>query len=388
MKLSPEHIFTLLERYAARQATEAELRELTAWLAEGGEEEQALFHQFMMQWIEGQAFHETHGQWDRLRTAINQGRPIYVDQPAQAPVRRLFTRWVAAAAVLLLVAMGWYWASNYRTTNRVSPATTIAVIAPGKQGAILTLADNSQVSLDTIQNSVVALQGGVTARVLNGALVYEGKGSEIVYNTMSTPKGRQFQLTLPDGSKVWLNAASSIRYPVLFASNERKVSITGEAYFEVAKGTTPFIVGADGRADIKVLGTAFNVNSYANEQSLDVTLVNGAVVVAHGQQNLQLKPGQQAQVTSDLQFKKDVDIDKVVAWKNGIFNFEDMQLDQVMRQLERWYDIEVVYEGAVPNIVFEGKISKGMSLQELLETLKLSNVKYRLDPGRKLVVLP
>ncbi len=233
----------------------------------------------------------------------------------------------------------------------------------------------------------MALQNGVTAKVVDGALVYEGKGNAVVYNTMSTPKGRQFQLTLPDGTKVWLNAASTIRYPTAFSGAERKVDITGEAYFEVTKGVTPFVVNADNRAEITVLGTHFNVNSYSNEERLATTLLEGSVRVSKGNTSRQIRPGEQALVTESVQVVSGVNTAQVVAWKDGLFDFDGASLEQVMRQLERWYDIEVVYKGKVPNITFWGGITKDVALADLLTGLKRSEVNFKIE-GRQLIVLP
>jgi ferric-dicitrate binding protein FerR (iron transport regulator) len=215
-------------------------------------------------------------------------------------------------------------------------------------------------------------------------------------------------LLLPDGSKVWLNAASSLRYPTVFVGNERRVEVSGEVYFEVTHDKTkPFIVsvppsfggagggqtgGAKG-AEIEVLGTQFNVNAYSNETAVRTTLVEGSLKVVNLPANghtasAVLTPGKQAVITTDSRLKvADADVDKAIAWKRGIFNFEDASLEEVMRQIERWYDIQVVYEKNVPDIKFGGKMSNDVSLQGLLKSLQESDVHFRLE-GRKLIVLP
>ena len=300
----------------------------------------------------------------------------------------LYRRWWAVASMLLLFAAGGYFITTY-TTDNIPDVAEVGppMIAPGKEGAVLTLADGAQVLLDTIASGTVAMQNGVTAKVVDGALVYEGKGNAVVFNTMSTPKGRQFQLTLPDGTKVWLNAASTIRYPTAFSGTERKVDITGEAYFEVTKGAIPFVVNADNRAEITVLGTHFNVNSYSNEESLATTLLEGSVRVSKGNKNKLIRPGEQALVTTDVEVVSEVNTAQVVAWKEGLFDFDGASLEQVMRQLERWYDIEVVYKGKVPNITFWGGITKDLALADLLTGLKRSEVNFKIE-GRQLIVLP
>lgn len=309
----------------------------------------------------------------------------------ETPVRRMpaSRRWWSAAAILILLGTGTYfWITNKKDTS----STTVAYktdIAPGKEGAVLTLADGSQVVLDSLGNGIVAMQGGTAARIANGSLIYEGKGDQTVYyNTISTPKGRQFHLTLPDGTGVWLNAASSLRYPTVFTGDTRKVEVTGEAYFEVVKNKEmPFHVQVNNKAAVEVLGTHFDINAYANEQSINTTLIEGSVRVSASSGAVTLQPGQQAQVSGTISVVDDPDIDKIMAWKNGFFNFSGASLGEVMRQLERWYDIEVVYEKDIPQKTFYGKISRDISLRSLLIVLEKTGVRFRIE-GRKLIVLP
>jgi ferric-dicitrate binding protein FerR (iron transport regulator) len=232
----------------------------------------------------------------------------------------------------------------------------------------------------------------------NGQLLYNAGGpvkGAVTYNTMTTPKGRQFQLVLPDGSKVWLNAASSLRYPTVFAGNERTVEVTGEAYFEVARNATkPFVVKVGHETEVQVLGTHFNINSYKDEANINTTLLEGSVRVLNKGKKALLKPGQSAQVamqanqTAGIKIVNDVDMEKVMAWKNGLFNFQDASLQEVMHQLERWYDIEVVYEKGAPEIEFVGKMERSLSLSEVLRGLQISEVHFRIEQGRRLVVMP
>lgn len=317
------------------------------------------------------------------------------------PIRRIsiFRRWswVAAAIILLLGVGTYFWPTNKTT----APTVTIADISPGGDGAILTLANGKQVVLDSMANGLIAVQKGAQTMIRNGELVYDASGAasgEVMYNTMRTPKGRQFRLQLPDGTRVWLNAASSIRYPTAFTGEERKVEITGEAYFEVAKafsagdreGVIPFRVNVRNKAEVEVLGTHFNINAYENEKDIATTLMEGRVRVVQGSSTLVLRPGQQALIPAageKVQLIDHADTDKVMAWKNGLFYFEGLTLEEAMRQLERWYDIEVIYEGAVPNIRFGGKMSRDISLSGLLQLLSDSQLKFRLEEGRRLIVL-
>jgi len=306
-------------------------------------------------------------------------------------------RYVSVAAALFLISAGIYlFLSRHQSfptpaIARTAPAKTD--IPPGRQGAILTLADGHSVVLDSLRNGVVAVQGGTKVTLDNGRLAYATANpatAEIPYNTMTTPKGRQFQLTLPDGTRVWLNAASSLRYPTAFSGGDRKVMMTGEAYFEVASDAKhPFRVEINQSTAVEVLGTNFDINAYSDETSIKTTLIEGAVRISSGSEKVLLKPGQQAssRSSSPIKIVSNVPIDKVMAWKNGVFDFQDAKLEEVMRQLQRWYDIEVVYENGIPNIEFIGKMGRDLSLSEVLGGLQLSKVHFRME-GRKLVVLP
>jgi len=302
-----------------------------------------------------------------------------------------------AAAIIILLGIGLFFITSGEQGNSEKPTitkSTGADIEPGRQGAVLTLIDGSKMLLDSLGNGVVTTQNGTKVLLQNGQLVYKTDNSvktAIGYNSMTTPKGRQFQLVLPDGSKVWLNAASSIRYPTVFTGNERKVEVTGEAYFEVVKNSTsPFRVKINDEAEVEVLGTHFNVNSYMNEESINTTLLEGSVSVKNRSGKLILQPGQQARVAGNEKIKlfAEVDVEKVMAWKNGVFNFQDATLEEVMRQLERWYDIDVVYEKNIPRLEFYGKMGRDLSLAAVLRGLEKSNVHFRIEEGRKLVVLP
>ena len=214
------------------------------------------------------------------------------------------------------------------------------------------------------------------------------------YNVLSTPRGGQYRLVLPDGSQVWLNAASSIRYPTAFTGTERKVEVSGEVYFEVTKNAAmPFRVVVNRRKgepdpmEIEVLGTQFNVNAYTDEDVIRTTLLEGAVKVKKGVKGGILQPGQQAQCKEDgeMRWVPDADVEKVVAWKNGVFEFRDENLQAVMRQISRWYDVEVVYEGAIPTDGFTGRFSRNTSLSGVLSILRLSDIRLTVE-NKKIIV--
>jgi ferric-dicitrate binding protein FerR (iron transport regulator) len=388
-----------LEQWAHNQFNEAEKQELIGLLQSASADLEIIpALQSIWEQLEDEGAFNEQQQETMIRNILDRypanDRPVDRGTVFTRSVHRMhfLRKWGWAAAVLVAVGVGvYFWQITKKDTTKQDWVNTKEQVLPGKNGALLTLADGSQVSLDTISNGVIALQGGTTARLLNGQLVYEGKGSEVMYNTMSTPRGRQFNLTLPDGTNIWLNASSSIRYPTVFTGSERKVEVQGEAYFEVAKNAVmPFRVHVNGRVNIDVLGTHFNVNAYANEEQVNTTLVEGSVKV----NGRAITPGQQAQVrstsdgkTGEVTVVKDADVAKVMAWKNGLFNFENVRLEDAMRQLERWYDIEIVYENGIPNIELMGKLSKGVTLNELMNVLENLGVNAELK-GRKLIIFP
>lgn len=318
-----------------------------------------------------------------LRTASHNGT-----SDAPRPIRGL--QWVKyAAAILLLSAGAWFyqWKQQDREIGTKNPVTSQQNDpAPGTNGAILTLADGTQVVLDSLGNRVIANEQGTQVRLEDGQLMYDPSkvnSGEITFNTMTTPKGKQFQLTLSDGTQVWLNAASSLRYPTLFSGKERQVYVDGEAYFEVAKNAkVPFRVTVTNKLNIEVLGTHFNVQAYTNENSIQTTLLEGSVKV----NGSVLKPGQQAQVDEKLHIVDNVNTEKVMAWKNGFFNFEGMGVEELMRQISRWYNVEVIYENGIPDKRFVGEVSRNMRLSSLLKILEEVGVRFRVE-GRNLIVM-
>ncbi len=307
-----------------------------------------------------------------------------------ARTRRMY-RWAAAAAIAVIAAAGAYLLLPERQSVQPIVAQTITDVAPGGSKAVLILADGSQVTLDSAGNQVIQ-QGSTAIRQQAGQLRYDAAddASAVSYNTLKTPRGGQFRIMLPDGTGVWLNAESAIRFPTAFRGKERLVEISGEAYFEVAKNAAmPFRVNVAGRAAIEVLGTDFNINAYGDEEGIQATLLSGAVKVSKNGRSAVLKPGQQARVTTGISVVDGVDVEKVMAWKNGVFNFKDAKLKEVMKQLSRWYDIEVEYRGDVPNTEFWGKMGRNLTLLQVLNGLEASGIHFRLENnGKKLVVLP
>lgn len=380
-------IVYLVTGYLNNTLTAPEIDELQLSLLNEEESETvaAAFREIILQMPADVGYQPDQWEWlaDRILTQAPVEAPL-VQMPSHRK-RRLY--WAAAAVILAMVTGGIWYAGNSKQERITLAKTDTAEVQPGRQGALLTLADGTQVLLDTIQNGVVALQGGATAKIVNGALIYEGKG-KAVFNTMSTPRGRQFQMTLPDGTQVWLNAASTIRYPTVFTGSERRVEVSGEAYFEVARNSKmPFRVSVNNGTDVEVLGTHFNINSYSNENSINATLMQGSIRVRKGDEAVVIKPGEQARVQNGIRVEKEVDLEQVMAWKNGLFNFNGSKLEDVMRQIERWYEIEVVYEKGIPNIPVGGEMSKDIPLKGLMIVLEKLDVHYRME-GRKLIILP
>ena len=303
---------------------------------------------------------------------------------------RRYTVWAAAAALLLLIATG-----IFRWQQHATPPLLAAGydVAPGSNKAILQLADGAVITLDSTSGRKIQL-GNATAQQVNGQLNYEpsAKNGTVDINVLSTPRGGQFQVVLPDGTKVWLNAASSLSYPTAFIGKERLVEVSGEAYFEVAKDDhKPFRVKINKQENyIEVLGTHFNVNAYPDETAIRSTLLEGRIRFSAGA-TVVLSPGQQAVLPAGTQVPKvvsGVDTSAVMAWRSGLFNFEGQHLREVMRQLSRWYNIEVVYDQEVPDVVFGGKILRNVSLTQLLKILTDAGIHFRLEPGGKLIIQP
>lgn len=371
--------------------TEAEKQELEAWRQSSGAN-QVLYDQFSTAEQIALEFRNRNERNKRISRQLEQ----FIHEQKTVPGGRVHImqkwKWIAASLILVLGIGTYLLLQNRNAQQQPTALVNASQIQPGRDGAVLTLADGSQLLLDSVQNGIVALQDGVTAKVVNGTLVYEGNGNGILYNTMSTPKGRQYQLTLPDGTKVWLNAASSIKYPTAFTGRERNVQISGEAYFEVAKNSTqPFRVSVDNGMLIDVLGTSFNINAYQDDNKSYATLLDGAVrVTAKAGHSTILKPAQQAVQSPNaaLSVNSNVDVEKVMAWKNGVFNFDNASLEYVMKEIERWYDIDVVYKNGIPDIKFWGKITKDVPLSGMLIALERTKVHFELENKRTLVVLP
>ena len=314
--------------------------------------------------------------------------------------RYSFIRVAAAAAILILLTGGaWYYfyqkpeagiTKNNSDTDRFKND-----IDPGSDKAVLTLADGSEIILDNAQTGTLTQQGNTKIILLDaGQLAYNTHGTkangEVLYNTISTPKGGQYQIVLADGSKVWMNAASSLRFPTAFAGKQRNVELTGEAYFEVAKNAAmPFNVQVND-LNVQVLGTHFNVMAYNDENVIKTTLLEGAVKVTKGTVAGLLKPGQQAKMDKDAGNIKiaTADVEETMAWKNGLFLFNNDDIKTIMRQISRWYDVNISFEGNIPAKNFTWQISRNTNVSQVLKMLELTKEVHFKITGKNIVVMP
>lgn len=307
-------------------------------------------------------------------------------------VHFLRTAWFRyAAAILLLAGAGaWLYIGNQtskETAQKLSgPGRTD--LAPGSLGALLTLSNGKTIVLDSMADGTLTDPGGVTViKLSDGQLAYMGGGTgPLTFNTLSTPRGRQFRLTLPDGTNVWLNSASSLQYPTAFTGKTREVALNGEGYFEVAENSAqPFVVKTS-RAEVQVLGTDFNLMAYDDEEEIRTALVNGSVKVATETSANVLKPGQEAVVSQAAISVKEANLEEVLAWKEGKFRFDGAKISAIMRQLARWYDVEIVYEGPVSNSEFYGVIPRRDSASQILDALEIpGNVHFQIEE-KKIIV--
>lgn len=378
---------SLLDKYRKNEISAGELSALTEAVNAGAYDEAVKAS------ILG-SLESTKQQWDETRKKVVWGE-ILRQMEAEAPVRRLMPekrKWMAAAAaVLVILTIGWYTVNRLKTGPVREDQVAVQDITAGKSGAVLMLANGSKVVLDTAGNGTVASQAGVDIVLNNGALAYEHSATDETaaeaLNTVLTPRGRQFSIVLPDGSKVWINAESSLRFPVRFSGKERQVQLTGEAYFEVAENPSkPFKVLVNGKTEVLVLGTSFNINAYADQPQAKATLITGKVNIRSGKAAAILIPGQEARIAGDITVVDDADINKAIAWKNGAFDFNNTTIEELATQLERWYDIEVTYDQHISQIPFGGKISRKVSLKTLVRLMDGTGLSFRLVEGRKLMI--
>ena len=374
----------LLEKYLSGNASPEERAKVEQWYASFEEKKAAM------------------GEGDDLN-AIREKmyRKIADELNLQEPVipfyRKLNFR-LTAAAILILLIGSYFIFSTQQKTNTISSATAKPLLKnditpPASNKATLILADGKTIELDSSANGTLAVQGKINIVKQNdGLIAYTGKpGDKISYNTLTVPRGsKPMKLLLADGSEVWLNVASSVTYPTAFVGRERRVEVTGEVYFEVAKNKEmPFIVKKlNDDVEVKVLGTHFNVNTYEDEQDIKITLLEGAVNVSKGNTGALLKPGEQARVSraDKISIMSNEDIEEVMAWKNGRFYFDGADIKTIMRQVEKWYNVDIAYEATIP-YSFVAKISRNVNVSDLFKILELTDLVHFRIEGNKITVM-
>lgn len=360
------------------------------------DEERAIVESWHINELENSDFIPDEAELENAGKAIWAALPVH-DAVEEQKVIPLWRKYAVAASVILILSVGGLYFLNQKKEKIVVPESQAMRfkndVNPGGNKAVLTLADGSKISLDDAADGKVAQQSGIViSKTADGQLVYRVDDKTAAnktpeYNTVSTPRGGQYQLVLPDGTRVWLNAASKLKFPSSFAQlADRKVELSGEAYFEVKKDKKrPFKVEA-ARQEVEVLGTHFNVNAYAEGSATKTTLLEGSVKLKYNAKDYLLSPGQQAVVGAAVRIG-DVDTEEVIAWKNGNFVFADSDIKSVMNVLSRWYDIDVVYEGSITPVGFNAEISREKTLIQVLKALeKTGNVRFRIE-GRRVVVM-
>jgi transmembrane sensor len=378
--LNTDEIRNLIKKYNSQTATSNERMIVEQWYdrINGAALAQDQFNEAD---IKKQVFENITSQIDNKKTSR-----------APQKLKLFYTLFFKAAVIIMVLLAGTY--VYLKQTEHPSLTTSLkskkSKIIPGGDNAVLLLADGSQVILNSASDGQIADQSGVkVVKTKSGELIYrfaknaDPKSSSV--NTVITPRGGQYHLVLVDGTEVWLNAASSIKFPTAFNGNDRRVEVSGEVYFEVAKNKNkPFIVHTD-QSDIKVLGTHFNVNTYDDEEVQRTTLLEGSIEIRRGSQKMLLIPGQQANISGKsniLKIKEIDDLDAIIAWKNGYFQFEKSDLQSVMRQVSRWYNTDVGYNGTIPTKQYTGKIPRSVNVAKLIEMLSYSGIHCEVEQNQ------
>lgn len=415
--MQSQDIHYLLDRYFRGQLTQEEQQEFAKLLQDPQQEH--LVQQELLRLMEEHALNEPTGDdghpwladpkaWEPVLQRV-----LMVDKTAEEAVvtgveesngggllRRMpyygLRRWIAAASVLLMIGGSVVFFFHRHASKPSVPFVASAgrtKIVPGSNKAVLTLANGQQIILNDAQKGTVGQQGNMKVIKLDsGALQYTRAQADpavtaTLYNVITTPRGGQYQVVLADGTKVWLNAETSLRFPISFTGANREVELTGEAYFEVRENKDkPFVVRA-GQTETRVLGTHFNIMAYADEGPVKTTLLEGAVSMASGGKSALLQPGEQGQLDSDkgVIARQMVNTRAVVAWKDGYYFFDRTPVQSVMRQIARWYDVQVVYTGGPPRDEIVGKIPRSSDVADVLHIMELIGIQFKID-GKTIVV--
>jgi uncharacterized protein YlzI (FlbEa/FlbD family) len=391
--MTEERCKVLFEQYLNNSISPESLLELQGAIQD--DHYQALFDDLLENVFKEPAFVLTD---DEARQSVFNAISLTISEQGNVELnnhdkRRLISyRWLTGVAALVFLALGTGW-FFLRNNNKGQKESTYAFnIKPGSNQATLTLANGKKLILTDSLHGDLANEAGVKiSKTKDGEIIYTATSDEdrdeMLYNTLTTKRCEQFQVILPDGSHVWLDAASSLRYPVSFKGKERKVVLTGQGYFEVSHDAAmPFIVKTT-QTEVQVLGTHFNVSAYEDEPDTRTTLLEGAVCIKSEQATAILKPGEQAVLNDkgQLTVNKDRDVGMEIAWKSGLFDFRKAGIEEIMVKASRWYDIDVKYEGKIPGTKLTGRISRSVDLSGLLGILQFEGIRFRIE-GRNVIV--
>ncbi|RQP17707.1 MAG: FecR family protein [Parapedobacter sp.] len=379
----------LFDKYLRHTVTEDEFQELMDYFGIDGQSDGAF--QLLLKAMERQDGDDYISQQrvDRIAEAAHQRVMDRINRERRLQRWPFLTRklWFAAAAVVIVSLGVWPLLDIDDKQDAISTQMAAAKIKPGSNRAMLTLADGRTIDLNKTQAGIIVGDG---LTYLDGSDVVENtawKMEREKLNSITTPKGGSYQITLSDGTKVWLNAASTLKYPDKFSKDQRVVEFSGEAYFSIASDPRrPFKVISNGQ-EIEVLGTEFNLNAYKNEAATQTTLIEGSVQIVNLKSGSvdRLVPGEQSTVLAATTKIREVDTSLYVAWKSELFHFKQTPFADMMRQIERWYDIEVVYKSSVPSKTFSGRMRRSVSLLTVLNLLDASQIGFEIE-GNKLII--
>lgn len=383
-----ERLTYLFRRFVENNTSEEELQEFYRLVSEADE---PLIRQLLDQYFQSKALSKNADQvdWDQMF------HKIISTKPARAvSFNRTMRRIAAVAALVMVLTSVTYLLFHKQAANENAVSAAVEetseprvndIAAPTHSKAMITLSDGRTIALDSL--TTVTQNNVRLSRTEDGKIIYSGNSNAVAYNILSNPRGSGvIDILLSDGSHVWLNAGSTIRYPIAFTGSERSVEVTGEAYFEVTHNPSlPFKV-VNGKTVITVLGTQFNVNAFRDKNDTRVTLLEGSVKVSNGTGEGLLKPHQQAVIKEEIRILNNVDTEQVMAWKNGLFKFHDTNIMEIMKEVERWYDVEVEYKGNFSDLNFGGFVSRQANVSALLERLEATGeLKFEIS-GRKIIV--
>lgn len=377
-----KHILSLIEKFEQGRASEEDMQELDVWFRSHEAntdltdrltpEQQELAKSNLLK---------------RISNRIDSELPKQTALPQRKTVSSLWIK--MAAACVLLVCFGTYFLLDNRQPAQQEMAGRVADFAPGSNKAVLTLGNGTQIVLDEAQNGELANEGNTIIRKTDeGKIVYgqNGESQSVMSNTLATPKGGTYHLILADGTAVWLNASSSITYPSAFTENTREISISGEAYLEVAHNPgKPFWVKT-GAQTVEVLGTHFNINAYGGQNAIKTTLLEGSVAITSAGQRKLLKPGEQGLLDGNTIHIAKVDVREVMAWKEGFFDFADADIQTVMQEFARWYDLDIVFDGQQTKETFTGRIPRSWTFAKVMDIMGTFKSTHITAEGRRIMI--